>query len=783
MNYSHISITIGFKSKKLILLPFKIVVMSAAINLLVPSLVVAGEVIQPAEVQLFKIPEGHLESVLIQFARDSGVNLNYKPKQLQGLHSNGLKGRYNSHKALDILLQGTGLSMTPSLGGFDINLALTDVYQLPAINVYGRQRNDTFHNIPQTVSLLDREHFEYSSAESVGDVIKLVPSASRSGSSLDMFSDDYLIRGFNAELSTNGLGFKRTDHPTDLANVERIEVLKGPASVLFGQMEPGGTINIVTKQPLDEYQTNAVVEYGTYDSVRTTLDVTGPLNESVRACLNLSYQDGDISVDNLHYQRVFIAPNINIDLTDTTSLTVEGNFSNNKWEGMHGGAPLEGSIKYNPNGQYSTAFNPAGDDSSTERDSKSINIRLTEALTENIDARLSYTYTRNDADWNEYVPFGLDEVDNRTLERIVFVGEGTYKKDHEIIADVSGEIEFGRLTHTFILGANYFNSKGFRPTKLYSAEAIDLYNPQYSPMNLNTATVIRDRGFIDDTTMLAGFFQDRISIKDDFHIIAGVRYTDSEQSQVTTDYLANSQSYDEIKQSNWSTQLGLIYDLSDATSVYINRSESFVPQAGTTSGQKPLEAEESAQYEIGLHYDLGELQINVSSFLIKKENIAIEDPLDDNFEVAQGTARSKGFEFTIGGEVMDNLYLQAAYGYTDTEIVHSDDKALEGNRFANVPLHTASLQTHYTVSSIPGLTIGGTATYVGTRPGNDDNDFELPAHTRVDLMAQYAFNDQLQLELFVDNALDEAIFSPGSFDGIVQEPERTYMTRLTYQFY
>jgi iron complex outermembrane receptor protein len=781
MNYPFIAGQPERPSTKPLAYAVRIAVLSTAISFALPVLADVNANAGSENVQFYEISAGELQNALEQFARSAGLNLNYLPDQLKGKRSGGLKGNFAPQGGLNSLLQGTGMLAVPNAGGFDLKFEATELHQLNAINVYGRQ-DDDLYNIPQSVSLRGQEHFEAKVADSVGDIIESVPGASRSGSSLDMFSDDYLIRGFDAEQSINGLGFKRSDHPTDLANVERIEVLKGPASVLFGQMEPGGTVNVVTKQPLGHHEAKASVEYGSYDHVRTTFDVTGPLNESIRARLNFAYQESNASVDNLDYQRLFIAPNVVFDLTETTTLTIEGSYSANEWQSIHGGSPLEGSILSNPNGEYSKTFNPASGDSRTERDSKSINVRLVEALTDQVDARLSYSYTRNDADWNEYVPFGLDESDYRTLDRIVFVGEDTNKKDHELIMDINGELEVGGLNHAFILGLSYQDSEINRPTKLYAADSIDLYNPQYGNTNLNTATVMRDRGFTQDNEVIAAFFQDRIRFRDDFQLIAGLRYTDSEQSQVTYDYLNDTVSRDSLSQSDWTTQLGLIYDFNDNASIYANRSESFVPQEGTTSGKKPLEAEESTQYEVGIRLDLGELQMNVASFMIKKENIAIEDPLDDDFEVAQGSARSSGFELSVGGQLTPDWHVNAAYGYTDTEILHSDDDALEGNRFVNVPLHTVSLQTRYRINAVPGLSLGGSVIHVGNRMGDDENSFKLPSHTRVDLAAYYALNDQIQLDLLVDNALDEEIFSPGVFDGVVRESERTYMARLKYQF-
>jgi len=774
------------RASELTMRPISIAVRAAVVGL---SLSLVTPVLLAAEAQVvnskvsYDISAGTLQSVLDKFARSAGINLNYKPEQLAGKQSPGVAGNLSSQEALNQLLTGTGLNAVPSVGGFDLKLEINEEYTLDLINVYGRQKNDTLDSIPQTLTVFEQKSLTAGTADSVGDVIESVASASRSGSSLDMFSDHYLIRGFDSEQATNGLGFRRTDHPTDLANVERIEVLKGPSSVLFGQMEPGGTVNVVTKQPLDYFQANTSLEYGRYDQVRTTLDVTGPINDKVRARLNLAYQEGDASVDNLDYQRVLIAPNVTMDLTETTNLTIEGSYSGNEWQGIHGGAPLEGSILNNPNGDYGESFNPAGSDSNTERNSKSINIRLTEALTDNIDARMSYTYTKNEADWNEYVPWGLDDSDYRTLDRIVFTGENTYKKDHEIVLDLSGEFETGMLDHTFIIGVNYRDTKGSRPTRLYSANAVDLYSPQYIEAELIDANLMRNRGFKEKEKVAAAFIQDRISFNDDIHVLAGLRYTDSEISQVTIDHLDNdSKDRASLSESAWTSQVGILYDFSEQASIYANRSESFVPQQGTTSGAKPLEAEEGIQYEIGLRMDVGDMQVNVAGFVIDKENIAIEDPLDDDFEVAKGSARSKGIELSVGGQLSKNWYLNAVYGYTDTEILKSDDDELEGNKFANVPLHTASLQTRYQLQTVPGLSLGGKVIYVDDRPGDDDNSFELPSYTRVDIAAYYQVNKQIQLDLMVDNLLDEEIFTPGSFDGVVREPERTVMARIKYHF-
>ena len=522
------------------------------LGLLTPLSLIQPALAQTQAPQTINLPAQPLDQAVIDLARRTGLAIGGDASLLNGKQAPALSGDYTPEQALRALLAGSGVTAVRVDSGYRLEAAPeTDGNTLEAVSVYGRQKNDTVEAIPQSVSVYNRENFALAQADTVGDVVRLTPSANRAGSGRDMFADDFLIRGFNAEESVNGLGFRQTDHPTDLANVERLEILKGPASVLYGQMEPGGTINVVTKQPLDYYQAEVGAEYGSYDFHRTTLDVTGPLNDRVRARLNLAHQDSNASMDYWGYERLFVAPNVTVDLTDTTNLTVEGSYSANEWTALPGGAPAEGAIAPNPNGDYSDDFNTAWKDATTERDSLYLNTRLTQAITDTIDARLSYAYTRNDQEFQEYAPFGLG-ADFRTLNRIIFASDDAQQTDHEVILDLSGEATLAGMTHRFIAGVNYRESDSTRPTQVFLIDPIDLYEPIYGPMDLSTKA--RDRGFTQTDRILAGFVQDRITLAEKWTLLAGLRYTDAEQSQKTTDFMDNNDvTRAELGETAWTT--------------------------------------------------------------------------------------------------------------------------------------------------------------------------------------------------------------------------------------
>lgn len=799
-----------------------------------------GDIVATAHAQAAKditIPAGELNAALETLVEQTGVQLLYDLKKVEGLRTSGVAGAKSAEAAVIALLKGTPLTTKKDASGAILIAAPEDVSatkigqkdsqasamrlarvesdaatddqgtveaakptsDVPApsaqskdsdaleeISVYGRRPDDTVRDIPQSIAVFNQEVMAITPTVTVGDMIRFVPTASRNGSTLNAFGDNYIIRGFDASQTVNGLGFNRVAHARDTAGVERIEVLKGPASVLYGQMQPGAVINVVTKQPLDHFQSEIGLEYGRYDDRRYTVDVTGPISQRVKARLNLAYRDAETFVDFWDLDHLYVAPNVTVDLTSATTLTLEGAYSTNTWGSFQNGTPAQGMFLPNPNGKYRRSFNPDEPDiGSTDRNSIDANVRLVHELSDSARIRASYTYTRNEGDFTEMFVASAQPTfssDFRTLSRRYYYSRGAHENDDNYLLDLVGEVRTGSLVHKYLLGINYRSFDSSRPALFVTTTTLDLFNPVYGTVAPSDPAL---PDFFQNFDSKGYFFQDRVQIGERLHLLAGFRYTDSHQDTESIS-LAGVSFVNALDENKWTSQFGALYDVTDTFSVYANRAESFVPQFGTTSGGTPFQSEQGLQYELGTRFDVGNtgLLANAAAFVITKENMRTADPNNPGFSAALGEVEARGVEVSLHGHVTPNWFLGLGYGYTDTEITRNYD-GLQGNALRNAPKSTVSAQTRYDIQSgaLRGLGFGGTLEHVDSRYGNDANTFELPKHTRIDLALFYSLSERTQVDLLVNNVLNEDIYAEGfNIYRVIPEPRRTFLARFKMRF-
>lgn len=639
----------------------------------------------------------------------------------------------------------------------------TDRPAIEQVLVYGRVSTDTTMSIPQSVDVLDLKLIEASVSETVGDALRFVPGASRDGSVLDAFGDTYLIRGFYANQTVNGISANALRQARDTIGIDRIEVLKGPASVLYGQLQPGAVVNIVTKQPQRTWAGEANLTYGRYDDWRGTVDLTGPLtaNGDARFRLTGAYDNADSFVDFWHRDHLFLAPSIAFDVGDATTVTIEAFYTRNKLKGFVNGLPAEGTVLPNPNGPLPRSLGLA--DPTFEpsiRENIDVSARVEHRFSDSVQWRTAVSWTREDTD--EEGVFGLLGWDEqfRTLTRAVLtsVAKGDTWTAH---SDLAIEFETGPIGHSLVVGGDYTWFDRYSDSGVGIASSLDVYEPVYDLTTRPETFPIPDFSrTTDESTRTAGLFmQDRITLTKELKFVAGVRWSNYRQRSETL----QSGAVDRQKQTSWTSQLGLLYEPIENVAMFANRTTSFLPVQGVTSDGSPLEPETGTQYELGVKAMLadGRVRLEAALFQLTRSNVAVSDRDDPSALIAIGAQRSKGFELSASVQPVTGLSLYAGYAYTKAMTTKDTNEALVGAPIRNVPRHSIILRGDYEFGDGPleGLELNGSATYTGKRSGDLTDSFGLPSYWRLDARISYAITEAVKVAFSVENLTDERYYT------------------------
>jgi iron complex outermembrane receptor protein len=651
---------------------------------------------------------------------------------------------------------GLGLASHPALA----QDAGADAVTLDQISVYGRVTTDTTFEIPQTVDVLDRALIEETGSETVGDALRFVPGASRDGSTLDAFGDTYLIRGFAANQTVNGMTANALRQARDSIGIERIEVLKGPASVLYGQLQPGAVVNIVTKQPESTWGFEGALKYGRFDDLRATMDLTGPLAASgaVRFRLTAAFDDSESFVDFWNREHQFIAPTVAV-LGERTTLTLEAFHTRNRIEGFFNGLPAEGTVLPNANGplrESLTLVDPTFDPS--VRTNTDVTARLEHRFSDTAAYRAAISWTREEDD--EEGIFGVLgwEEPQRTLTRAVLDArnDGEAWSAHN---DFTWQMRTGAITHEFVVGGDYSRFRRHNVNDIGLTSSLDLYAPVYQFDQKPEVFAIPSLGSTSDESFhtLGLFAQDRLGLTEHLHAVVGVRWSTYRQDTTSVSGEGDRSSFRQ-DQDAWTSQLGLLYAPREELALFANRTTSFLPVSGVTADGAPLEPETGVQYEVGVKSAFwnGRLVATGSLFRLERQDVAVSDRDNPSALAAIGKQRAEGVDVSarLG---MNGWNVQAGYAYTRAKTTEDSNAALVGQPIRNVPRHSFALHGGYRFKegTLAGLRLGASSTYVGTRTGDVDGSFELPAYWRTDLSMDYELTRGLALGLRVDNVADK----------------------------
>jgi iron complex outermembrane recepter protein len=565
---------------------------------------------------------------------------------------------------------------------------------------------------------------------------------------------EFNARGFTVNQFKNGLeeGFATRSIP-ETANIERIEVLKGPASVLFGQAQPGGLINLVTKRPLPDPFYKVEFTAGSYDFYRPTLDFSGPLNsdKTLAYRLNVAYENAESFRDRVETERFFIAPVLTWQIGSNTTLTLEGEY-------FHDKRPID-------RGLIAVGDEPAdipltrflGDPRRRfEVEEHRAYLYLDHRFNQSLSLRNALRFTRTKKIYRSLESSGGLEFGEQLLPLFGSFGREFYET-YTLQTDLIGKFNTGTVAHTVLLGLELVRQTGiyFDNQDAQDAAIVDIFNPSYDFPPID----FQDQPGSDGNTRantIGVYLQDQITLLDNLKLVLGGRF-DSYDSE---DRYSDSSSNTSSEASEFSPRAGIVYQPSETVSLYANYSRAFVPQSGRITGGGAAKPERGTQYEVGVKADFldNRLSSTLAAYEITKSNVLTEDPSDPDFSIQVGEQRSRGIEFDVAGEIVPGWNVIASYAYTDAEITEDNTYAV-GNRLDNVPFNTASLWTTYRIQkgSLEGLGFGAGIFYVDSRQGDLDNSFEVPSYTRVDAAIYYE-KDNFKAALNFKNLLDVEYF-------------------------
>ncbi|WP_262694276.1 TonB-dependent siderophore receptor [Kordiimonas aquimaris] len=623
-------------------------------------------------------------------------------------------------------------------------------------------------DIAQSIQLIPGDLIQSQGAIHISDALANISSGSTNRGIIGTYSP-YRIRGQDAALIVNGNRNRFYSLEYGLHTIERLEVLKGPASTYYGVQSAGGlggVINLVTKKPKYEFAAEAGIRVSDQGARIGWIDLTGPIGDGTGFAFRLlsDIERSDTFVDNGFIDREGVAGSIKYDAGNAFRFLIEGDFRNQRTP-FHVGLPLRGTIQSLDDIRLPRSFD-IGEPDLPDSDFANGNghrynnrmITFTPELDLNEDWMLRGTvrYQTRDIVENFAFPLGLRE-DNRTLGRLLWIYP---ENDDEVfgVLDLLGSFMLGGLEHKVVFGADYGSFRAESEDFVFGSLApINIANPVYGVQPTDVASI----GFTNyyselDTTALYGNVL--FSLSDKLTLSAGVRYDDLDQE---TD--CDACDFAEADIDRVSPRVGLTFDVNEGVVLFAGWGEAISPQL-PTAGVSQYIPETSEQFEFGLKLALEQVTGTISFFQLERDGISLNDPLTflPNFIGAQ---RTRGVDADLAIQATPQWAILANYAYIDNETTADQFTPTNvGNRLPGVAVHSGRVWTNYRIDEGPlrGLSIQGAVTFASNRAGDVSNSYFVGAYTLVDLGLQYELTETVLLQLNARNLLDKRYFNPGT---------------------
>ncbi|PMB30724.1 TonB-dependent siderophore receptor [Fischerella thermalis CCMEE 5319] len=652
-----------------------------------------------------------------------------------------------------------------------------DGYSVPDASTATRT-NTPLRDIPQSIQVVPQQVLQDQQVTRLSEALRNTPGVARGGITPRFtFVEDALIRGFDANYLVNGLSSLTDFAPIfEASNIERVEVLRGPSSVLYGRGFTGGIVNLVTKQPLSEPYSLLEFSAGSFNFYRGSVDFSGPLNDSRTVLYRFTgaAQTTESFFDFYDAQRYSLAPTLTWQISDRTKITFEANYAQ-ATQPFDLGLPAVGTILPNPNGKIPRDRYVSEPSDQGQYEALTLGYDFQHRFSDNWEIRNAFRFVDFNIDRQAVFSLGLDP-DGRTLNRRFQspnFGELVYNLDTYVV----GKFNTGSIKHEIVAGVNFFRRDSTLAGFNRNAAPIDLFNPVYGqPLG----DVIARYDNLTRTDSVGFYLQDQIALTDNLKLLLGGRFDIT--SQKSEDFLESTSSFQQDEA--FSPRVGIVYQPIPALSFYGSYSRSFLPVVGQTADGSLFEPEEGTQYEIGVKADLSDrLAVTLAFYDLTRSNVETADLENPDFSIQTGEQQSQGIEFNIAGEILPGWDIIAGYAYTDAKITKDNNFAV-GNRISNVPKHAFNIWTSYKLQEgeLKGLGFGLGLFFVGDRPGDLDNSFEIPSYVRTDAAIFYT-RDRFRAALNFRNIFNVDYFeSAGNINRVILGEPFTVQGTISWQF-
>ncbi|ALM86108.1 TonB-dependent siderophore receptor [Bordetella sp. N] len=761
-------------------------------------------------VQDFDLPAAPLADTLAQLARSSGRMVSVDPALVAGRRTEAVRGRYSAEQALRLALGGTGLELVVTANG---TLSLRPAPPQPQtttlepVSVVGAQESPTGHvdgyvarrglsgmktdsaliETPQSISVVTSDQIRDVKASSLADVLGYTPGFSSQTASFNRMVDDFMLRGFNVATGNSGMlrdGLKLQssvyDGGQDPYGLERVEVLRGAASVLYGQLSPGGLVNAVSKRPTDTPLHELNVEGGSYDRRQLSGDFSGPLTEDGVWSYRVTglTREANNWMDHTPDDKTYLAPSLRWQPSAATSLTMLATYQHIR---TNFAAPLPAAQTLNGKLPHDF-FVGEPDFDRYDTDTWTVGYAFEHAFNDSWKVRQSTRYFQADGNW-DYLSFGALNANGSVRRGVVSRNE----RSTGVASDTSVEWKTatGPVAHTVLAGVDYYRSRYDSHRYSGTVTALDnIYDPTYGATPVLNTT--GDYGIGTRGEALGLYLQDQMRLHDKWVLVLGERQDWARSNQTTFSSGANTR----VKDSATSGRAGLVYLADNGLAPYVSASQSFSPTIGADRNGNPFKPTKGTQYELGMRYKPPgtEMLFSAAVYDLAQRNALTTDPDDSTYSVQTGKVRSRGLELEARAK-FGAASLTASYAYTDARTTRSNDPTLVDQRVALVPLHAASLWADYdfTGLGIAGLTLGAGARYNSSSniPGYDR---DAPGYVLFDGMARYDFGANhpsmkgLSLTLNARNLFNRGYVSCAASNGCRYGAPRLLYATMTYRW-